>query len=169
MVCETRRAFDEGTAVGKMAVTVAPSGWWAQLLRCLSARDGSRMLLPLLLLGSWQWPRQVGAGQTFEYLKREHSLSKPYQGEAPGARWSCSGRASGPERLGRGGRRLVLWPQETASGGWEPTGTPAALGSHGSEGQGSASPPPFLIAHLALEVSSKSKQHTWIPLTLALD
>ncbi|EAW71342.1 lectin, mannose-binding 2-like, isoform CRA_b, partial [Homo sapiens] len=41
------------------------------------------MLLLLLLLGSGQGPQQVGAGQTFEYLKREHSLSKPYQGEAP--------------------------------------------------------------------------------------
>ncbi|XP_008566130.1 PREDICTED: VIP36-like protein isoform X2 [Galeopterus variegatus] len=46
------------------------------------------MLLLLLLLGSGQGPRQVGAGQTFEYLKREHSLSKPYQGVTEGGRLS---------------------------------------------------------------------------------
>ncbi|XP_011911105.1 PREDICTED: VIP36-like protein isoform X3 [Cercocebus atys] len=66
-----------------MAATLGPLGWWQKWRRCLSARDGSRMLLLLLLLGSGQGPQQVGAGQTFEYLKREHSLSKPYQGEVP--------------------------------------------------------------------------------------
>lgn len=87
-----------------MAATLGPSGWWWRRCRWrwrLSAWDGSRVLLLLLLLGS---------GQTFEYLKREHSLSKPYQGEAPGTRWSCMGRASGPESLGRGGRRRASWP-----------------------------------------------------------
>ncbi|XP_019515631.1 PREDICTED: VIP36-like protein isoform X5 [Hipposideros armiger] len=78
-----------------MAVAVVPSGWWRRWQWCLSARDGSRMLLLLLLLGSWQWPRQVGAGQTFEYLKREHSLSKPYQGVGTGSSslWNLMGNA----------------------------------------------------------------------------
>ncbi|XP_057596701.1 VIP36-like protein isoform X2 [Hippopotamus amphibius kiboko] len=69
-----------------MAAVLGPSGWWRRWRRWrrrLSARDGSRMLLLLLLLGSGQGPRQVGAGQTFEYLKREHSLSKPYQVKTP--------------------------------------------------------------------------------------
>lgn len=127
MVSEMGRAFDEGTAVGKMAATLGRSGWWRCWARRLSAPNGPRMLLFLLLLGSGQGPRQVGAGQTFEYLKREHSLSKPYQGEAPRARWSCAGRASGPELLGRGGRRWASWPQETSGGGWGPTGTPAVF------------------------------------------
>nr|XP_012292218.1 VIP36-like protein isoform X3 [Aotus nancymaae] len=89
------RAFDEGLAVGKMAATLGPLGWWQQWRRCLSARDGSRMLLLLLLLGSGQGPQQVGAGQTFEYLKREHSLSKPYQGVGTGSSslWNLMGNA----------------------------------------------------------------------------
>lgn len=96
------RASDEGTAVGNMAVTLRSSGWWQHWRRRWSARDGSRILLLLLLLGSGQGPRQVGAGQAFEYLKREHSLSKPYQGEAPG-RGGCMGRgASRLALLGRG-------------------------------------------------------------------
>lgn len=141
MAWTTRRVFSEGTAVGKMAASLGSSGWWQRWRRRLSARDGSRMLLLLLLLGSGQGPRQVGAGQTFEYLKREHSLSKPYQGEAPGARWARTGRASGPELFGRGGGGAGLrGPEETAGGGWGPTGTPTAFGSHGSEKQGSASP-----------------------------
>lgn len=139
MAWATGRAFNEGKAVGKMAAAVRPSGWWQRWRRRLSARNGSRMLFLLLLLGSGQGPRPVGAGQTFEYLKREHSLSKPYQGEAPGARWSCTGRAAGPEpsRRDRGGERR-RGPKEAAGGGWGPAGTPAALGSHGSEGHGPA-------------------------------
>lgn len=139
MAWTTGRAFSEGTAVGKMAVALAPSGWWRRWRRRLSAREVSRMLLLLLLLGSGQGPRQVGAGQTFEYLKREHSLSKPYQGEAPGARWSCTGRASGPELVRRGGGGEGLRdPEEAGGSGWEPLGTLAVFGSHGSRGQGSA-------------------------------
>lgn len=143
MAWATGRAFSEGTTLGKMAATLGPSGWWQRWRRRLSAPNGSRMLLLLLLLGSGQGPRQVGAGQTFEYLKREHSLSKPYQGEAPRARWSCTGRATGLELIGRdrGGERLH-GPKETPAGGWGPTGTPAAFGSHGSQGQGSAPPTP---------------------------
>lgn len=148
----TGRALDEGTAVGKMAAALRPSGWWQRWRRRLSAWDGSRMLLLLLLLGSGQGPRRVWAGQTFEYLKREHSLSKPYQGEAPGARWSCSGRASGPELLrGEGAGKGLRGPQETASGAWEPARTPATFERHRSEGQGS------LRLSRALEVSSRSR------------
>lgn len=133
MAWRTGRAFNEGTAVGKMAVALGPSGWWQRWRRRLSAREVSRMLLLLLLLGSGQGPRQVGAGQTFEYLKREHSLSKPYQGEAPGARWSCTGRASGPQLVHRGGGGEGLRdPEEAGGGGWEPLGTLAVFGSHGS-------------------------------------
>lgn len=143
MAWDTGRAFNEGTAVGKMAATLGPSGWWQRWRRRLSARNGSRMLLLLLLLGSGQGPRQVGAGQTFEYLKREHSLSKPYQGEAPGARWSCTGRVSGPELSGRDrGGESLRGPKETAGGGWGPMGTLAAFGSHGSKGQQSGVPAP---------------------------
>ena len=117
MAWGTGRAFDEGSAVGKMAATLGPSGWWQRWWRRLSTRDGSRMLLLLLLLGSGQGPRQVGAGQTFEYLKREHSLSKPYQGEAPGARWSCAGRASGPELVRRsGGGEGFVAPRKVRAG-----------------------------------------------------
>ncbi|XP_015998442.2 VIP36-like protein isoform X2 [Rousettus aegyptiacus] len=89
------RAFDEGPAVGKMAVALGRSGWWWCWARRLSAPNGSRMLLFLLLLGSGQGPRQVGAGQTFEYLKREHSLSKPYQGVGTGSSslWNLMGSA----------------------------------------------------------------------------
>uniref|UniRef100_A0A452RPN0 Lectin, mannose binding 2 like n=1 Tax=Ursus americanus TaxID=9643 RepID=A0A452RPN0_URSAM len=78
-----------------MAATLGPSGWWQRWRRRLSARNGSRMLLLLLLLGSGQGPRQVGAGQTFEYLKREHSLSKPYQGVGTGSSslWNLMGNA----------------------------------------------------------------------------
>uniref|UniRef100_A0A2K6PLT9 Lectin, mannose binding 2 like n=1 Tax=Rhinopithecus roxellana TaxID=61622 RepID=A0A2K6PLT9_RHIRO len=78
-----------------MAATLGPLGWWQKWRRCLSARDGSRMLLLLLLLGSGQGPQQVGAGQTFEYLKREHSLSKPYQGVGTGSSslWNLMGNA----------------------------------------------------------------------------
>ncbi|KAL2774260.1 VIP36-like protein isoform 1 precursor [Daubentonia madagascariensis] len=78
-----------------MAATLGPSGWWQRWRRRLSARDWSRMLLLLLLLGSGQGPRQVGAGQTFEYLKREHSLSKPYQGVGTGGSslWNLMGNA----------------------------------------------------------------------------
>lgn len=154
MAWATGRAFNEGTAVGKMAATLGPSGWWQRWRRRLSAWNGSRMLLLLLLLGSGQGPRQVGAGQTFEYLKREHSLSKPYQGEAPRARWSCTGRASGLELIGRdqGGERL-RGPKETAGGGWGPTGTSPRLGTTGRKGRGQlpSSPDPVL------EVYSRSK------------
>ncbi|XP_024427635.1 VIP36-like protein isoform X4 [Desmodus rotundus] len=80
-----------------MAATLGPSGWWWRWRRRrhLSARDGSRMFLLLLLLGSGQGPRKVGAGQTFEYLKREHSLSKPYQGVGTGSSslWNLMGNA----------------------------------------------------------------------------
>ncbi|KAM9722553.1 VIP36-like protein isoform 4-T4 [Dama dama] len=78
-----------------MAVALAPSGWWRRWRRRLSAREVSRMLLLLLLLGSGQGPRQVGAGQTFEYLKREHSLSKPYQGvgTSSSSLWNLMGNA----------------------------------------------------------------------------
>ncbi|PNJ08560.1 LMAN2L isoform 4 [Pongo abelii] len=78
-----------------MAATLGPLGSWQQWRRCLLARDGSRMLLLLLLLGSGQGPQQVGAGQTFEYLKREHSLSKPYQGVGTGSSslWNLMGNA----------------------------------------------------------------------------
>nr|XP_055097810.1 VIP36-like protein isoform X3 [Symphalangus syndactylus] len=78
-----------------MAATLGPLGLWQQWRRCLSARDGSRMLLLLLLLGSGKGPQQVGAGQTFEYLKREHSLSKPYQGVGTGSSslWNLMGNA----------------------------------------------------------------------------
>ncbi|XP_047707791.1 VIP36-like protein isoform X5 [Prionailurus viverrinus] len=95
MAWATGRAFNEGTAVGKMAATLGPSGWWQRWRRRLSAWNGSRMLLLLLLLGSGQGPRQVGAGQTFEYLKREHSLSKPYQGVGTGSSslWNLMGNA----------------------------------------------------------------------------
>lgn len=158
MACETGRAFDEGTAVGKMAATLGPSGWWRRWRQCLAARDGSRMLLLLLLLGSWQGPQQVGAGQTFEYLKREHSLSKPYQGEAPGARWSCSGRASGPERLGRGGRRELCGLREPSAVGGSPQGFPPQLEAMDPKGRGQLLASPFLLAYLTLEVSSRSKR-----------
>nr|XP_012642383.1 VIP36-like protein isoform X2 [Microcebus murinus] len=78
-----------------MAAVLGPSGWWQRWRRRLSARDWSRMLLLLLLLGSGQGPQQVGAGQTFEYLKREHSLSKPYQGVGTGGSslWNLMGNA----------------------------------------------------------------------------
>ncbi|XP_025724726.1 VIP36-like protein isoform X4 [Callorhinus ursinus] len=78
-----------------MAATLGPSGWWQRWRRRVSAGNGSRMLLLLLLLGSGQGPRQVGAGQTFEYLKREHSLSKPYQGVGTGSSslWNLMGNA----------------------------------------------------------------------------
>ncbi|XP_034514943.1 VIP36-like protein isoform X4 [Ailuropoda melanoleuca] len=78
-----------------MAAALGPSGWWQRWRRRLSARNGSRMLLLLLLVGSGQGPRQVGAGQTFEYLKREHSLSKPYQGVGTGSSslWNLMGNA----------------------------------------------------------------------------
>ncbi|XP_028352490.1 VIP36-like protein isoform X2 [Physeter macrocephalus] len=78
-----------------MAAALEPSGWWQRWRRRLSARDGSRMLLLLLLLGSGQGPRQVRAGQTFEYLKREHSLSKPYQGvgTSGSSLWNLMGNA----------------------------------------------------------------------------
>nr|XP_014332439.1 PREDICTED: VIP36-like protein isoform X3 [Bos mutus] len=78
-----------------MAVALGPSGWWQRWRRRLSAREVSRMLLLLLLLGSGQGPRQVGAGQTFEYLKREHSLSKPYQGvgTSSSSLWNLMGNA----------------------------------------------------------------------------
>ncbi|KAM8941939.1 VIP36-like protein isoform 2-T2 [Lycaon pictus] len=95
MAWATGRAFNEGKAVGKMAAAVRPSGWWQRWRRRLSARNGSRMLFLLLLLGSGQGPRPVGAGQTFEYLKREHSLSKPYQGVGTGSSslWNLMGNA----------------------------------------------------------------------------
>ena len=102
------------------------------------------MLLLLLLLGSGQGPRQVGAGQTFEYLKREHSLSKPYQGEAPGARWSCTGRASGPELVRRGGGGEGLGdPRKLAAAGGSPRGPSLCSGATDPEGRGqlSLSPP----------------------------
>ncbi|XP_004753002.2 VIP36-like protein isoform X3 [Mustela nigripes] len=78
-----------------MAATLGPSGWWQRWRQRLSARNWSRMLLLLLLMGSGQGPRQVGAGQTFEYLKREHSLSKPYQGVGTGSSslWNLMGNA----------------------------------------------------------------------------
>ncbi|XP_030874356.1 VIP36-like protein [Leptonychotes weddellii] len=78
-----------------MAATLGSSGWWQRWRRRVSARNGSTMLLLLLLLGSGQGPRQVGAGQTFEYLKREHSLSKPYQGVGTGSSslWNLMGNA----------------------------------------------------------------------------
>ncbi|XP_066863291.1 VIP36-like protein isoform X8 [Kogia breviceps] len=78
-----------------MAAALESSGWWQRWRRRLSARDGSRMLLLLLLLGSGQGPRQVRAGQTFEYLKREHSLSKPYQGvgTSSSSLWNLMGNA----------------------------------------------------------------------------
>ncbi|XP_036910920.1 VIP36-like protein isoform X3 [Sturnira hondurensis] len=80
-----------------MAATLGPSGWWWQWRwrRGLLAWDGSRMFLLFLLLGSGQGPRKVGAGQTFEYLKREHSLSKPYQGVGTGSSslWNLMGNA----------------------------------------------------------------------------
>ncbi|XP_023573158.1 VIP36-like protein isoform X3 [Octodon degus] len=78
-----------------MAVSLCSSGWWQRWRRRWSAREGSRMLLLLLLLGSGQGPRHVGAGQAFEYLKREHSLSKPYQGVGTGSSslWNLMGNA----------------------------------------------------------------------------
>ncbi|XP_022371960.1 VIP36-like protein isoform X3 [Enhydra lutris kenyoni] len=78
-----------------MAATLGPSGWWQRWRQRMSARNGSRILLLLLLMGSGQGPRQVGAGQTFEYLKREHSLSKPYQGVGTGSSslWNLMGNA----------------------------------------------------------------------------
>ncbi|XP_027775581.1 VIP36-like protein isoform X3 [Marmota monax] len=78
-----------------MAAALRPSEWWQRWRRRLSAWDGSRMLLLLLLLGSGQGPRRVWAGQTFEYLKREHSLSKPYQGVGTGSSslWNLMGNA----------------------------------------------------------------------------
>lgn len=94
--------FDEGPAVGKMAAAVRPSWWQRWRLRAW-ARDGARLLLLFLLLGSVQGPWHVRAGQAVEYLKREHSLSKPYQGEAPGARWSRRGGRTGIE-LGDAGQ-----------------------------------------------------------------
>lgn len=167
MAWTTRRVFSEGTAVGKMAASLGSSGWWQRWRRRLSARDGSRMLLLLLLLGSGQGPRQVGAGQTFEYLKREHSLSKPYQGEAPGARWARTGRASGPELFGRGGGGAGLrGPEETAGGGWSPRGLPPRLGATGPKSRGQL---PLSAPHLALEVSSRSKEGRRMSLALGLD
>lgn len=103
MAWRTGRACNEGTAVGKMAVALGPFGWWRRWRRRLSAREVSRMLLLLLLLGSGQGPRQVGAGQTFEYLETGALAVEALPGcEAPGARWSCTGRA-GPELVRRGG------------------------------------------------------------------
>lgn len=136
----TGRALDEGTAVGKMAATLRASGWWHRWLCRLSARDGSRMLLLFFLLGSGQGPRQVGAGQTFEYLKREHSLSKPYQGEAPGARWSSRevGRVWGPLGHGPGG----MWPGRNRRHLVEALGdSRPRLGSHRSRGHCPSRPP----------------------------
>ncbi|XP_054978068.1 VIP36-like protein isoform X3 [Sorex araneus] len=78
-----------------MAAALGPSGWWRRWRPRWSTRDGFKMLLLLLLLGSGQGPWQVGAGQTFEYLKREHSLSKPYQGVGTGGSslWNLMGNA----------------------------------------------------------------------------
>lgn len=168
MAWTTGRAFDEGKAVGKMAAALQPSGWWQLWRRRLSARDGSRMLLLLLLLGSGQGPRQVRAGQTFEYLKREHSLSKPYQGEAPGARWSCLGRASGPELVRRGGGGEELHGPEDAAGcGWGHRGLSLCLGATGTKGRGPFTLPP--TPELALGVSSRSKPHSRMPLAPGLE
>ncbi|XP_077119005.1 VIP36-like protein isoform X3 [Ranitomeya variabilis] len=54
----------------------------AAVRRCVPVRGRSERLwtwiIPLLLLAAWLCA--VAADQTEEYLKREHSLSKPYQG-----------------------------------------------------------------------------------------
>lgn len=136
--------FDEGPAVGKMAAAARPS-WWQGWRRRAWARDGFRPLLLLLLLGSGQGPRHARAAQAVEYLKREHSLSKPYQGEAPRARWSRRG-GQGTEP----GDRL----RRQRDGALLPPGSPAPSRSHRSQGQGSAPRRPFR----ALEVSSRSRQ-----------
>lgn len=126
--------FDEGPAVGKMAAASRPS-WWQRWRRHAWARDGAKLLLFLLLLGSGPGPRHVRAGQAVEYLKREHSLSKPYQGEAPGARWSC--------REGLGTESGLSSRTQSPAGGGAPR-ISAPLKSHRSEGQGSAPHPrPF--------------------------
>lgn len=114
--------FDEGPAVGKMAAARRPS-WWQRWRQRAWARDGARLLIFLLLLESGPGPRHVKAGQAVEYLKREHSLSKPYQGEAPGARWSCreglgteSGLSSGTQPpAGEGAPRISAPSRATGS------------------------------------------------------
>lgn len=164
MAGATGRACVERTAVGKMAAALGSSGWLQQWRRRLSAWDGSRMLFLLLLLGSGQGPQQVGAGQTFEYLKREHSLSKPYQGEAPRARWSCAGRAWGPELVRRcGGGEGLRGPQKAAGGRWGPAGLQSHLEPLVPRLGGV--PPP----HSALEVFCRWKRGSWMPLALGLD
>nr|KAF6301321.1 lectin, mannose binding 2 like [Pipistrellus kuhlii] len=101
--------------------TLGPSGWWWRRCRWrwrLSAWDGSRVLLLLLLLGS---------GQTFEYLKREHSLSKPYQ-------------ALFPERLGVAGALQNPWTREEEST-WGWLGNLVHKGSDAASGCSPTSPP----------------------------
>ncbi|CAH7227709.1 Lman2l [Phodopus roborovskii] len=77
-----------------MAAAGRPS-WWRRWRLRAWARDGARLLLLLLLLGSVQGPWHVRAGQAVEYLKREHSLSKPYQGvgTSSSSLWNLMGNA----------------------------------------------------------------------------
>ncbi|XP_031223034.1 VIP36-like protein isoform X1 [Mastomys coucha] len=77
-----------------MAAAPRPS-WWQRWRWHAWARDGARLLLFLLLLGSGPGPRHVRAGQAVEYLKREHSLSKPYQGvgTSSSSLWNLMGNA----------------------------------------------------------------------------
>ncbi|XP_036023625.1 VIP36-like protein isoform X4 [Onychomys torridus] len=77
-----------------MAAVVRPS-WWPRWRLRAWARDGVRLWLLLLLLGSVQGPWHVRAGQAVEYLKREHSLSKPYQGvgTSSSSLWNLMGNA----------------------------------------------------------------------------
>ncbi|EDL99275.1 lectin, mannose-binding 2-like (predicted), isoform CRA_a [Rattus norvegicus] len=79
-----------------MAAAPRPS-WWQRWRRRAWARDGARLLLFLLLLGSGSGPGplHVRAGQAVEYLKREHSLSKPYQGvgTSSSSLWNLMGNA----------------------------------------------------------------------------
>ncbi|XP_048208263.1 VIP36-like protein isoform X3 [Perognathus longimembris pacificus] len=74
---------------------VAGLSWWRRWRRRVAAPDGPKIWLLLLLVGSGQGPRPVRAGQTFEYLKREHSLSKPYQGvgTSSSSLWNLMGNA----------------------------------------------------------------------------
>ncbi|XP_076989904.1 VIP36-like protein isoform X4 [Tamandua tetradactyla] len=78
-----------------MAPAVAAPGCWPRGGRRRAAPEGPSMWLLLLWLGSGSGPQPVGAGQTFEYLKREHSLSKPYQGVGTGSSslWNLMGHA----------------------------------------------------------------------------
>ncbi|XP_074144515.1 VIP36-like protein [Sminthopsis crassicaudata] len=84
-----------------MAVVPGASGWrwwWRRRWQGQGAppgRTGFGILLLFLLLGSGPGLGPAKADQTDEYLKREHSLSKPYQGvgTSSSSLWTLMGNA----------------------------------------------------------------------------